>query len=328
MANYDATYESIGLASDKILAYLKVCKPQEAQKILEYIEKNPIVHSLAHTPLLLELISEIWLELQKHPTHALTRTELFEAIRKKTGETFIQKHHLRSPGVDEDKRFEKLKLADRFTAELAFRGMEMGNTLIAQSTLEDTKAHCNINEVDSLLEPGFFNCRGDANHKEYYFPHLTLQEHWAAIFLTNCLFENARVPIHDNRGVPQWITVEEFIAVNKYNPRYTVVWEFIAGILGNCAKDTNSQRGNVQPLQEFLNCIIIKPPHDILGLYDAQFMQLMEEAAIKNIIPETDLLLDLHNIYLEEILDRDLSETSYFTVLQMLILNCPTMRLP
>ena len=187
--NFDAIIESTGLTSENILPYLKVCNPQNAGAIWEYIEKNPVVHKLAQIPLLLELISQTWQELLKN-TNSITQTELFETIHNKMSLAFIDKQKLRIPVKEPEKINEKLENAEAFTAEAAFRGMENSNTLIPHSILLTTKEHCNFksSDLNSLLEPGFIHGPGKTNNqRQYYFPHLTFREYWAAVFLANLI---------------------------------------------------------------------------------------------------------------------------------------------
>ena len=221
-------------------------------------------------------------------------TELYEALQTQMFEDFANKLRKRTEPISEEEIKKKQQETERFIAELAFRAMEIGDTTFEQELIQATKEHCKFSDVDSLLDSGFINGRS-SNH--YYFPHLTLREYWTAIHLANAIIENQEVIIHKEGNQVQWIFVKEFIALNKYNPRYSAVWDFVAGILGKKAKSSAIRKGDVKPLEKYFS-YVLDEPRDLLGFYDARFARLVNEADVSEDVKGVQQFVDNFDAYM------------------------------
>ena len=60
---------------------------------------------------------------------------------------------------------------------------------------------------------------------DYYFIHLTFQEYYAARYISDAYSQDPGSQHHQ--------ATLDFTAQHKYNPRYQIVWWFVAGILSH-----------------------------------------------------------------------------------------------
>ncbi|PYH91394.1 hypothetical protein BO71DRAFT_432893 [Aspergillus ellipticus CBS 707.79] len=87
---------------------------------------------------------------------------------------------------------------------------------------------------DNTLEKlSFLRAIDSATHraKEYYFIHLTFQELFAARYFVRCWIEEKNLACIRFGDDMEFQKADEFIASEKYNGRYDIVWRFVTGLL-------------------------------------------------------------------------------------------------
>ncbi|MGZ6298181.1 MAG: NACHT domain-containing protein, partial [Parachlamydiaceae bacterium] len=284
--DFDCCLECIGFTSEDIPEYLNlpgVCKDDDAkEKILAFFKQNPAIHNLAHIPILLDLFtlsSEKILALK-----SVTMTKLYKHIVSKIWEKYNSTQAELNPKQREKGANPKLKKAKKFLKALAFYSfLESGIVFSYDSVEKAAKTTCRWDEdqiagqVESLMTPGFLNCyRGKTlAENQYSFPHLTIQEYFAAFYITDWLSTDRKIQVYNqNTGKREKITAWQFILKNRYNPRFQIVWHFMSGILA----DSNSDY-----LQHFFNCLL-QEPKDIIGSYHTCLLiRCLEEAGIPDL---------------------------------------------
>ncbi len=259
--------EIIGFTDDNINQYIQTYFSKAPDKALvntltETLRKQPVIWANAHIPLNLNLLCGIMEEtIQKTQVEGLTQglaqlssmTRLYQVMEKKLYEWSHSRHDTGSLKVgrqliraqtDFIKHYQKERL---FLAQLAFQSFEteriiislqvIGEVLQAYVDKEVTQgSQRSIQQEKERLAEEFFDevCRLGLikpvldksgfrqTQQDYEFLHLTFQEYYVAIYLAEGL-GSEKSAIRNQ--------VEKTILREKYNPRWQIVWWFIAGLL-------------------------------------------------------------------------------------------------
>ncbi len=259
--------EVIGFTDENINHYiqtyfLKIPNRTLVSTLTEALRKQPIIWANAHIPLNLNLLCGIMEEaIKKAHAEGLNQglaqlssmTRLYQVMEKKlyershsrhdTGPIKIARQLIRAK-IDFIKHYQKERL---FLAKLAFQSFAAECIIIPLQIVGDAlKAYVDkevtqisqrsiLQEKENLAEVFFDDiCRlglikpvldkSDLpqTEQDYEFLHLTFQEYYTAIYLAEGL---------SDKESEVRIEVEKVILKEKYNPRWQIVWWFVAGLL-------------------------------------------------------------------------------------------------
>ena len=239
---YDVKMEITGFTDDNIRKYIEQFFTQisnqledaasEGHKLKSFLESNPSIWGIAHIPVNLELICSLWGDIDRSQPTILTMTGLYDNITEWLLRRYLLKNkNLLQAVVDEmfpNDVYQRCHKELLFLEALAFSAMKSSTLILQPSSLEQALADANVMVEDRkhIFNIGIlksFDGKATGNQsqakKEYYFVHLSFQEHFAARYLVNTLRSSA------------YQDSIEFIRRNKYNQRFTLVFVFASGLL-------------------------------------------------------------------------------------------------
>jgi hypothetical protein len=253
------TYENIGLSEDNVRSYVCRYFPGEEnlgrQSLIETLDRNPSMMKLAQIPVNLNAICGIWQENQDstHRNDMWTVTSLYDRMVL----SVLRHHRLKQPKKatrkdlsDDGLRNSNYK-ALSILAKLAFAAFECGQT----QTLGTNILNKVLGDQDHLL-PLFREEWGLLREAEaltaptqhtmtaHYFVHLTYQEYFVAVYFAVALIPpggpaetgstQAAAKISQGKGMQHLKDIQVLarkIRDYRHNPRYVVIWTFLAGLL-------------------------------------------------------------------------------------------------
>ncbi len=270
--------EIIGFTDDNVNEYIQTYFLKMPDKTLVYtlaetLCKQPVIWANAHIPLNLNLLCGIMEEtIQKAQIEGLTQgladlssmTRLYQVMEKKlyaysytrldTTPLNISKQLIRGQ-TNFTQHYQKERL---FLAKLAFQSFESERIIIPFQVIGaalqvhiDKEAPQNQQQKEALAE-AFFKRVCDLGlikpildsrletKQDYEFLHLTFQEYYTAIYLASEL---------SSKELTARSFTERKISKEKYNPRWQIVWWFVAGLL---REDTLIYKAYLQQLQDQL----------------------------------------------------------------------------
>lgn len=303
----DFYLENIGFTSDDIYQYIKqffsdFAAEAKTSGLLGLLKKNLNIKGIAHVPMVLEFICSAWLdnfEQQLTDTINLTMTTLYNKVLSNSLGRYLKRKEVSIEVMTareiEGHIFCVNSLA--FMEEVAWHLMKSKKLTFS---LQDK-------DIDKIVEKYFSNInygqregfisqlgkvlgllRGVGPHKsnlleqKYYFVHLTFQEFFAARYVVKN-FDDQNILL--------------FVRDNKYNRRYEIVWQFVAGLL-NQDKDTKDNA-----LQQYFD-ILWNEPKPLLEIHQMLLvMRCWGEANLLNIRQKQEiqnqLIKVIKNDYLE-----------------------------
>lgn len=203
-------------------------KSGEAKTIVAEIQKNPAWDNISRSPLLLEFCCILQQQGSGLLLSEMTMTALYQRILKQLAWQFVKKDHpnARVEPQNIDKHYVGKALIE-VLEELATRGKGSGHSNIEQETLDRAfralKLERDVNG-DLLnfifLKPTAEDVNGIVS--TVYFAHATFQDFCVAQRLAKqCQIKKKPLPKK----------AKEFIAVNRYQISYRLIWPFVAGLL-------------------------------------------------------------------------------------------------
>lgn len=190
---------------------LNKINPLRIRQLKKLIRENSNLQGIAHVPINLELLCSVW-EKNEVTLEDFTITSLYREIVKCLNKRYQEKYHPKNKDND---------LIHTFIKRLAFIGMEKHHILLEDEDIDTAMAFLEVEEEKKeqlLLQIKRMGFVKPLENNKYCFIHLSLQEYLAACYCKNVLNKK-----------PNKIT--NFIRNNKYEPRYQVMWWFLAGEL-------------------------------------------------------------------------------------------------
>ncbi len=252
----DLELETVGFSPENVTAYLDnrdMMPASDAKEIKHFIQTNAFIQGLVNVPIQLDALCYSWDEIkriQKEAPGAMTVTALYQAMMnklwrkdmlrlgKREGAELLTASHINALSP---LRIEKVvKTEQDFLSTLAFQGLQNNQIEFNQRDL-----HALIEQLEeqgmklpftleaNLKKLSFLHTDdADKSQRSYHFMHLTFQEFFAAKHFVGH-WEAEREITLLSTDTKRWtkVTPEAFVRQYKYNPRYEILWWFVAGLL-------------------------------------------------------------------------------------------------
>ncbi len=253
----DLELETVGFSPKNVTAYLDnpaMVPILQAQQIKQFIQATPFIQGLVNVPIQLDALCYSWDEikrLQKVAPGAMTVTTLYQAMMNKLWRKDILRLGKREGGelltasqvnaLEMPSRIEKLVKAEQdFLSTLAFQRLQNNqiefshrdlHALIAQLEIEGMELPLTLE--DNLKKLSFLHIDDvKQSQRSYQFIHLTFQEFFAAKhFVQHWEAGREIILLSPDAQRRTKIIPEAFVRQHKYNPRYEILWWFVAGLL-------------------------------------------------------------------------------------------------
>lgn len=266
--SFDGIAEIVGFDCSNVANYLAHCYPNNNRvrdEVLKLVKNSPILHSLISVPIQLDILclcvdedSELFRVSVEHKNKAvsLTMTTLYTLMINCLWRQTLEKN-----GTTSSKNISLAQINDRFKEEINFLSLLAFEQLIKNPkpffTVNDLPPGSNNEGLISTILNSFIlqsqnTFQDDENAPitiSYSFVQQTFQEYFAALHIANNFKD-----LYNN------VKIASFIRVNKYNPRFKVVWRFVAGLLASYAKND----GNGKIISNFYD-ILEQAPRDLLS---------------------------------------------------------------
>ncbi|CAF4162427.1 unnamed protein product, partial [Rotaria magnacalcarata] len=205
-SSYDVKLEITGFTNDNIVKYVQQFFDQitkeinndssEIQKLLRLLKKNSSIWGVAHIPVNLELICSLWCNNDWKKTTVLTLTVLYDNIIEWQCRRYLTKKNINHEYITKSDVYDQCNAELQFLEYLAFKGMECNKIMLTPAILNEAKDDLKSVAVNiaQTLKMGILKSYDDTatgtqnqTEKQYYFVHLSFQEHFAARHLLNIL---------------------------------------------------------------------------------------------------------------------------------------------
>ncbi|OTA83666.1 hypothetical protein M434DRAFT_400641 [Hypoxylon sp. CO27-5] len=249
LENIDRRVETIGFYRSQVKEYIDAVSPNNAAAIQDFLKSHPVIAGLARIPVQLDAVCYSFeAGAFKDGNAPQTMTELYIAIEQamwKKDVVRLEKYRQGRPEV--------ISKSDAWRSNPNdVQTLVQGELNVLQALAFDGFSR-NIQEFDSKFLNSFWEYRntltkylpkpeipawsGDLDkfsllrtsdgqlvtNRSYHFIHLTVQEYFAAKFFVQH-WPDRRLPGFE-------ISAEEFLRKEKYNPRFDIIWRFVAGLL-------------------------------------------------------------------------------------------------
>ncbi|KAF9434061.1 hypothetical protein BGZ76_008635, partial [Entomortierella beljakovae] len=249
----DLELETVGFCQDNVKDYVNnVLDTEPAKSVLDFIQKTPIIQSLANIPVQLDVICHSWKSLLKNDQKdPITITGLYRGMINKLWISDIVRLGKYSiaqlDNIREDQVNREMTLEIEFLRCLAFKGIQENRIEFDNDTLYEFfssldqrnpgQSQFPIDFLDNVKQTSFLNTAEadldvELNSKDqsWHFIHLTFQDYFAAMWLAN-QFPKPQAGSTNRHTTLKWEEAKNFIQRNKYDPRYEIVWWMLAGQL-------------------------------------------------------------------------------------------------
>jgi HEAT repeat protein len=261
--NLDLEIETVGFYPDQVQAYVRSVAPKYASEIEHFIQSRWIIQGLVRIPIQLEALCFSWdAGAAKTSTVPRTMTELYQSIFAKLW---------RKDAARLDKPYDGVVLTDKLARPLL--GDEIEELVSPEATFIQALAFTGLFNEILEFDPGFIgdlrnqlrkdmspadelppsqslgklsflrtsDSSIDEQYRTYHFLHLTIQEFYAArYFVNHWPAKDMQIYSLDHgKIVTETLSCQDFIKRQKYNPRYEVMWRFVAGLLHSPHNESN-----------------------------------------------------------------------------------------
>lgn len=271
LKHYDFEIETVGFLDDQIEHYVdRVCNEAHSLQIKTFIRQHWMMQGLMRIPIQLDALCFTWEEGIQRVKPLTTMSALYQAIEIKLWKKDI-------PRLDPTSEHKVAKCQNRLQLNLQIPGVIEFIQYIAFVGLYNniTEFDVSVREeiyqlfpemTDRVLDEISFLRSSDASSRprdqDYYFLHLTFQEYFAARHFLQSWQQRKDINTLDpHAGNSISISAEDFVAREKYNGRYNIMWRFVVGSMSN--KDPDLVRLFEQ---------IEMKPRDILGPVHIRFL--------------------------------------------------------
>ncbi|OJJ42347.1 hypothetical protein ASPZODRAFT_1501208 [Penicilliopsis zonata CBS 506.65] len=321
LEKYHLEIETIGFHDHQITSYVHnvVSNGTIRDQIKDFINRHWIIKSLVQIPIQLDAVCFTWgegLEQSPEETESLTTmTALYQAIEIKlwnkdllrldtrVNETLLTEERarlFRSRQLIKAQAREDLEMVEF----IAFFGMYHNITEFNVRTRHSIDNHFGKPSEDNLRKTSFLRSSdaSEGHHnQDYYFLHLTFQEYFAAQYFVHRWIHGQDLETLDHRsGKLISIRPTDFLAREKYNGRFDIMWRFVTGILHSEDKDY---------LVSFLETIN-NEPRDLFGQVHSRLLM----HCFSEILPVDDSprLMHLSKILESELAQLLIVQSQYF----------------
>jgi WD40 repeat protein len=250
-AVFKQAYENIGLSEQNVVSYVEqyyaVNNTVAKGSLLETLQRNPNLMRLAQIPVNLNAMCNIWQEKSKQDQkmdRIATMTGVYDRMVLGV---------LRHAKLKKSPDATKYELSDNFLrkensvwlcelSRLAYVAFEADQTqTIGPDLLSKYLGECTGDSVKLLnvfrVEWGLIREAEAAPNPSssglsaHYFVHLTYQEYFVALYFVDALLEQNELGSARRDYLKRIQTLATKIRDNLQNPRYEVIWIFVAGLL-------------------------------------------------------------------------------------------------
>ena len=210
----------------------------QGRKCLEFLKVKPGIWGLAHIPMSLELICSIWSDTDWSETTHMTITDLYDNMTMWLCRRCLIKQKSTIEITQEDIREQYSKELE-FLETLAFIAVVNNTVLIRKDLLQKAmrEAQCSLSTNPQILNIGILKSYDSGptgnrfeSDKHHYFVHLSIQEYFAARYLSKAL----KGPVDQ--------TAIMLIENQKYDRHFTLMLTFASGLLTNANEDATLNR--------------------------------------------------------------------------------------
>jgi hypothetical protein len=246
---YDLEIETVGFHDQEIKSYVENAVPDlsQQQQIMDFINGHWAVKGLMRIPIQIDALCFTWSRDRFDERQPTTMTSLYSnietklwgkdmvrmGVKQKDGQTMSE--YTAAEYRTQRQIYDLMEKPVQLVRQMAFFGMYHGVTEFT-STMRAHIHDAVTGTTDRDLANISFLRSSDSSlryrEQDYYFLHLTFQEYFAAQHFAEHWKSGGRIPVLNLKSSKSlYISAADFLAQEKYNGRYNIMWRFVTGIL-------------------------------------------------------------------------------------------------
>ena len=246
--SYDLEVETVGFHDREIASYVEnvISDPSQRTEIMNFMGKHWAMKGLMRIPIQLDALCFTWSEDLFTEQPITTMTGLYSKIEMKLhhkdmvrmGKTVNDQpldDHSAALFKTHRQIYRVMKSPIDLVRFMAFFGMYHGLTEFTshmRNNIHDAVGDTTDIDLDHISFLRGSDSSIAHQNREYYFLHLTFQEYFAAQHFVHYWKNGLKIPALDRKFARLLeIDPDDFLAREKYNGRYNIMWRFITGIL-------------------------------------------------------------------------------------------------